>query len=372
MVRSGLTRRRKLLQSSLIGTGLGIGSGRVQQGSTQSLTWFGLDDVRGDGLHDDTAGLQRALDNAAATTGSGLVVLPPGSYRLSEPLKIHGNLSGFTILGAGRVTLIQSADNVPVFKIVGQNSRRLRFGNLVLRYEHDQSSADREAIAICIDALSGDRDGIWNSIFHDLTFVNGFRGISGFPDDQGRYGFWGCTFERISAASTQVGATLALYSASHAGWPNNRITSFYARADSSVEPAILLRNQSNMILENIEVNKSGTSLVSAENCRFISVKALRLEGFDWRKKIYLVTLNRCLMEVTGIEIQSIAAAKAPREQQTYFPRLCNLSRGSRLDAEFVTAVDENGSMLPSVNYISDNESLLIFDRRSSPTLVREF
>lgn len=44
----------------------------------------------GDGVHDDTAALQKAIDGAAAR-GGGTVVVPPGRYLISQPLRIDAN-----------------------------------------------------------------------------------------------------------------------------------------------------------------------------------------------------------------------------------------------------------------------------------------
>lgn len=51
--------------------------------------------AKGDGVADDTAAIQKALDSL---TGGGVVNLPAGSYRLSAALKVPG---GVTLLGEG-------------------------------------------------------------------------------------------------------------------------------------------------------------------------------------------------------------------------------------------------------------------------------
>lgn len=74
---------------------------------------FSAVDVRdygamGDGVTDDTAAIQRAIDAAlspgaaAAVTraGRGLVYLPPGHYRVTAPLRV-ASVNGFALAGAG-------------------------------------------------------------------------------------------------------------------------------------------------------------------------------------------------------------------------------------------------------------------------------
>jgi hypothetical protein len=55
-----------------------------------------LPGVVGDGVADDTAALQAAID--ALGPGGGVVSLPPGHYRTTAPLVVH---SGVTLVGAG-------------------------------------------------------------------------------------------------------------------------------------------------------------------------------------------------------------------------------------------------------------------------------
>lgn len=55
--------------------------------------------ARGDGVTDDTAALQRAINKAASTPGGGVVFLPAGTYAISSPLLVSG--SGVVIRGQG-------------------------------------------------------------------------------------------------------------------------------------------------------------------------------------------------------------------------------------------------------------------------------
>jgi hypothetical protein len=50
----------------------------------------------GDGVHDDTKAIQRAIDIARGHTG--VVYFPPGTYRISQPISVT---SGITFMGAG-------------------------------------------------------------------------------------------------------------------------------------------------------------------------------------------------------------------------------------------------------------------------------
>ena len=52
----------------------------------------------GDGVHDDTAAIQAAIDAASAGLG-GVVYLPPGGYRTSAPLTLPTD--SISLVGAG-------------------------------------------------------------------------------------------------------------------------------------------------------------------------------------------------------------------------------------------------------------------------------
>ncbi len=70
--------------------------------------------VRGDGVADDTAGLQAAIDHVQETTRRGIVFVPSGRYRLTKALLVW---SGIRLIGYGgtRPVLVLAA-NTPGFR----------------------------------------------------------------------------------------------------------------------------------------------------------------------------------------------------------------------------------------------------------------
>lgn len=44
--------------------------------------------VRGDGIADDSAGIQQAIDTVQETTNQGIVFIPEGRYRLSRAINV--------------------------------------------------------------------------------------------------------------------------------------------------------------------------------------------------------------------------------------------------------------------------------------------
>ena len=70
--------------------------------------------AKGDGSADDAAAIQRALDEAAAKPGGGLVFLPSGRYRIGRTLFVW---PGVRLYGVGRSRpLILLGDNTPGFQ----------------------------------------------------------------------------------------------------------------------------------------------------------------------------------------------------------------------------------------------------------------
>lgn len=56
-------------------------------------------DARGDGIADDTAALQRAIDAVQESTGEGILLVPAGRYRITQTLHVW---PGIRIIGYGR------------------------------------------------------------------------------------------------------------------------------------------------------------------------------------------------------------------------------------------------------------------------------
>src|SRR4051812_30582605 len=55
--------------------------------------------VHGDGVADDTAAIQAAINRVQETTGEGIVFVPPGRYRLTSTIIIWG---GIRVIGYGQ------------------------------------------------------------------------------------------------------------------------------------------------------------------------------------------------------------------------------------------------------------------------------
>ncbi|SMF58959.1 Pectate lyase superfamily protein [Tistlia consotensis] len=122
--------RRDLLAGTL-GAGLGLATlSAVLPARAGTLPPAGQLDARdfgavGDGRADDTAALQQALDTAFGQLHGGLLTIPPGTYRVTAPLRVEtaakpaGNLThALTIQGRGARLVSEITGDDPVLEIV--------------------------------------------------------------------------------------------------------------------------------------------------------------------------------------------------------------------------------------------------------------
>jgi hypothetical protein len=70
--------------------------------------------VRGDGMNDDSGGIQAAIDKAASSFGGGIVFLPAGRYRLTRTIYVW---NGVRVIGYGATRpVLTLADNTPGYQ----------------------------------------------------------------------------------------------------------------------------------------------------------------------------------------------------------------------------------------------------------------
>jgi hypothetical protein len=122
----------------------------------------------GDGVADDTAEIQAAID-AAEAAGGGLVFMPKGTYLISSALTIQA--ANVRLEGAGRgVTRLLSNSGTANMIEVSLSSTRCSVGNMTL---------DRTAIATAGAGINVyEATGLANHMdFHDLYIRWQFRGM---------------------------------------------------------------------------------------------------------------------------------------------------------------------------------------------------
>jgi hypothetical protein len=95
-------------------SGLVLVHGQQPELDVRANRMVGLPGVAGDGIADDSRALQKIIDS-----GAGKLELPPGTYRLTQPLLIGLEADGpFAVCGSGSTRLIMDGPG-PAIRIVG-------------------------------------------------------------------------------------------------------------------------------------------------------------------------------------------------------------------------------------------------------------
>lgn len=100
--------------------------------------------AKGDGVADDTASIQAAIDRAKATGGRVELPPPPVKYKITSSLDLR-NSNGVEFIGQGLPVIEMATANTPIILAGGE---RLSIKNLKLQYAALPASTDTNAIAI--------------------------------------------------------------------------------------------------------------------------------------------------------------------------------------------------------------------------------
>lgn len=76
--------------------------------------------AKGDGINDDSAGIQAAIDDFPAGSG-GLVIIPPGTYIIEDEIDLAGSgntRTGITLMGFGDATVLKLKDSTIINSII--------------------------------------------------------------------------------------------------------------------------------------------------------------------------------------------------------------------------------------------------------------
>jgi hypothetical protein len=192
MQREALTRRGLL---STAGTAFAIGAtptmAQAAPAATRTISaaQFG---IVGDGVADDTAALQRAIDAVFTPGEAGILIIPPGIYKVSRTLKIEhrahmGHRNGIVAHGARLVSAI--ADGSAVVEVTSLGYVRFLFlegldieGNgreghaIVLRVEDNEHSLYNFCLRdVIVQQAGGDGCHMIGNVFEGQIINSYFR-----------------------------------------------------------------------------------------------------------------------------------------------------------------------------------------------------
>jgi hypothetical protein len=197
-----------------------------------------------DGVTDDTAALQAAI-NAADLLSGGSRVFIPGQCEISAPLVIATTSGGMQIVGDGpNVSKIeQKTSNTPVIQITAGNLHHFLLEGMALGWSAQQPATNTSAVGV---AVTGN---MYLSKFNNLIFYSGFRGIQ----VSGSGSIWGSEFTQITGSggsNTLSGSTLNLNS-SLTGMVRNSFSHILSQ-QTVAEPQVFVQYCYGCSLSNIE------------------------------------------------------------------------------------------------------------------------
>lgn len=151
----------------------------------------------GDGVTDDTAALQAALDALAAGT-DGELFIPAGDYKLTSPLTIR-KMTYKTIRGAewGATALRQYTNNVAVLQTEEEDMAACSLRDLQLVYNTQQTSTDTGGVALYFNAATDMARGWHHWQVENIRIHQAHIGIGIGGSGSQRLTVWSSIFDRI-------------------------------------------------------------------------------------------------------------------------------------------------------------------------------
>lgn len=157
----------------------------------------------GDGVTDDTASLQLAINALTAVATHATLFIPAGTYKVTSTLTLP-YMQQKRILGAGQNASILSATmtNSPILKTLYEDTHTIEVSDLGLHFATQRSAANTAAFGIMFSITSaGIGSGFYFWRVSNVTIYQASVGIGSDPAGSGALNVWGCVFERIIISS---------------------------------------------------------------------------------------------------------------------------------------------------------------------------
>jgi Pectate lyase superfamily protein len=259
IARGQISQARTELASTAAGLGSGkvgfsalaSGGGRTVQDKLRESVSVKDHGARGDGVADDTAALQAAI-NAALTPVGGSLYFPHGTYKITAKLVIPFS-AGWRMFGASRegCRIRQSTSNTRIFSFESENTHTWEISGLAFEWTTAQPIAQTNSVALFFGTGAPSIGaGFYQWHIRDCTFVNGFRAIAMDPANSSP--LWGVHISGCLHNMSMSGAFLFAVPNPSIGQPNYRVENCLIKANGAGEHVIQLSNVYNSVLQNLE------------------------------------------------------------------------------------------------------------------------
>lgn len=233
----------------------------------------------GDGVNDDTAAIQAAL-NALFTSTGGSLYFPKGTYKITAKLVVPFS-TGWRIFGHSRggSVIKQFTDNTPILSLESHNTWGWQIANLAFSWNTPQPLANTGAIAIKLGTGTAGHSFFQFTVRH-CNFGNGFRAIA--ADAANSPSIWGVHIHNCQFAGSMSGASFYAAPSPSVGQPNICIENCLIDAAGAGEDLIRISAGDNVVLRNVEYlnGASPTQLMFISTTTSVTLIGCKSENYN--------------------------------------------------------------------------------------------
>ncbi len=268
----------------------------------------------GDGVTDDTAAIQAAIDWLEEEENRTLT-WSIANCKISSALVLP-DASRWTIHFPQYSNITQTSDDTPCF-IMQPTASRFQFGfrgeMVRFNWSSNQTVSQTKSICVAFKNSSNLPDGLYHFFFDNIQNENGYGGLGLHPDSTSyTMPFWGFEIGQLHHQTNATGRLFDLNSGIAAGAPAGVIRKIYVKGTSSGTDAIRIVAHTNLHIDSIELNDVNRRLAIIESSPALKIGSLRAEigTLNPDERVFTVsgTVTQCAIDV--LDIQSIDATGA--------------------------------------------------------------